>query len=166
MALHTFCYGQTISSGCLSVANLCVCVCVCVRVCVCMHCTDAYMGFMCLKGAARSLQIRMSEALWRQLIREPQKGSDTTGGQIMHNYYASISVEKHPWNRIWTLACRAALELEISQWTMLSWGSQTCLKGDTKHLLKGWVNAVCSDDKSTGCCWRSFSQYHLIKELL
>lgn len=100
-AEHTFCCGWTISSFCHSEANLYLCACVVTYV-------------RCIKGALRNLQFRLSEAPRRELIREleMEKGSDTTGAQIMHDHYASINVKKHPWNRVWTRACRAALELE------------------------------------------------------
>lgn len=52
------------------------------------------MAFMCFKGLGCGLQI--TETLWRELIRELEKGSDTTGVQIMHIHYASASVENTP----------------------------------------------------------------------
>lgn len=115
-------------------------VCVSVSVCVCV--AQIHIGFICLKGAARSLQIRVSKALWRELIRGLEKGSDTTGVQIMHHHYASISVEKQ-WNRIWTLAWRAAPELGLC-WRCFSYVPPSQRATLTDHASKGLTHATSS----------------------
>lgn len=62
------------------------------NVCDRMHYAAACL-FVRLKGAGHSRQIRVDED---SSLESWKNSSDTTGFQIMHDHYPSISMEKHP----------------------------------------------------------------------